>query len=231
MQKRLKWIIPFLLLAVILLAFLVYTSNYYRADETARESLVSDDTVRITETGYGWLFDGPSKESVLIFYPGARVETQAYAPMLHLLASEGIDVCLVDMPFRLALFGINRADDIRNQYDYDRWYIGGHSLGGAMAAFYAAGHELDGVILCAAYPTKTLDETVYSIYGTRDEVLDRDKLSEGKQLADTVECIIEGGNHAQFGNYGNQEGDGAADISAEDQQRLAVQYILKMIGR
>ena len=83
-----------------------------------------------------------------MFYPGAKVEETAYAPLLRAIAEAGMDACLVKMPFRLAIFGVDRADRVMAAHDYERWYIGGHSLGGAMAARYAAGHasRLAGVV-------------------------------------------------------------------------------------
>ena len=81
----------------------IYLSNYYHADETALEALHSDGNVRISETDYGWLFDGPSDTDALIFYPGAKVEESSYAPLARKLAEKGMDVCLVKMPARMAI--------------------------------------------------------------------------------------------------------------------------------
>jgi poly(3-hydroxybutyrate) depolymerase len=119
------------------------------------------------------------------------------------------------------------------RYSYTNWYIGGHSLGGAMAANYAANHEklLSGVVLLAAYSTKKLSDSlaVISVYGSEDHVLNMKKLKEGDAyLPDTaVKYVIDGGNHAQFGNYGEQDGDGKALISAEDQQRQTAELIVQ----
>ena len=221
--------IPVILLII---SFFLYTGNYYHADETAAAALEADETVAVTETEFGWLFDGPSDSDCLIFYPGAKVEETAYAPLLHSLAAEGMDVCLVKMPFRLAVFGMNKADDLMAEYDYTHWYIGGHSLGGAIAADYAASHgqQLTGVVLLAAYATKPLDDhlLVTSIYGSEDEVLNMKKLEEGDQYlpANAGRYRIEGGNHAQFGNYGPQQGDGEAAITPEEQQAQTVKLII-----
>ena len=121
------------------------------------------------------------------------------------------------------------------EYSYEHWYIGGHSLGGAVAAIYASGHadQLDGVILLAAYSTHPLDEKlgVLLIYGSKDQVLDREKYEEClENLPGTVEeIVIQGGNHAQFGSYGEQKGDGRAMISPEEQIRETVRAILELI--
>lgn len=213
--------------------FLIYTGQYYRADETANSALSSNETVAVTKTAYGWLFDGPSEDDALIFYPGGKVEETAYAPLLHHLAGQGMDACLVRMPFRLAVFGADKAGQVMKQHDYRRWYIGGHSLGGVMAAGYAAAHseQLSGVYLLAAYASKPLNENtrVTLIYGSEDGVLNRAKLEAANRYlpGHSAAYVIEGGNHAQFGNYGIQAGDGKALISAEEQQRRTVELMLQ----
>ena len=231
MKKRI-WIIPAAVLLVLVLAFVIYVSGYSRADASAGSSLQTDAAVTVTETDYGWLFDGPAEDTALIFYPGGKVDTVAYAPLLHRLAEEGMDVCLVDMPFHLAVFGIDRAGSVIEEYTYENWYVGGHSLGGAMAASWASenGDLLSGVILLAAYPTKPLDDnlTEVLIYGSEDQVVDKERIRDGEQYAPEalVEHVIQGGNHAQFGNYGPQKGDGTASINADAQQAETMDVIL-----
>ena len=235
-----KHILKIILLAITALAFLtvfsffVYVSAYYHADDSGSvaEALTSGEAVAVEKTDYGWFFDGPSGENLLVFYPGAKVEETAYAPFLHLLAERGMDACLVKMPFHLAIFGANRANDLIARHDYANWYIGGHSLGGAMAANYAAKHpdKIEGLVLLAAYSSKPLPEdlSVLSVYGSEDGVLNRNKYEENKANlpADYQEIEIAGGNHAQFGSYGKQRGDGTASISAEEQQKATVDAIL-----
>ncbi len=233
-RKRKKLRIALLCVLVILvLCFFLYTQQYYHADPSALSALASDETVSVTKTDYGWLFDGPSQSDALIFYPGAKVEETAYAPLLLALAERGMDVCLVKMPFRLAFFGLNKADALISDGGYTNWYIGGHSLGGAMAASYAADHDelLTGVILLAAYPTKPLSDSLTAtvVYGSEDHVLNMAKMEAGYAFLPerAARYVIEGGNHAQFGNYGEQDGDGSASISAKEQQRQTVEQILR----
>jgi len=182
-------------------------------------------------------FDGEGEDTALVFYPGAKVEYTAYAPLMKSLAKSGVDCFLVKMPCNLAIFGVNSADKIIAEFDYKRWYLTGHSLGGAMAATYCTEHldTLDGLVLLATYPTKPLqadDFSVLSIYGSEDGVLDREKLQAGLKYMpqNYTEICIEGGNHAWFGSYGEQDGDGAAQITHEEQRTQTVRAICTFIG-
>ena len=200
--------IPALLLAAVILAWYLYTADYYRADAAALQAMKSDE-IRIERTDYGWYFDGPSETDALVFYPGAKVEETAYAPLLSRLAENGIDVCLVKMPFRLAIFGLNAAERVMKEHASDRWYIGGHSLGGAMSAVLP------------------VEEPILLLRGSEDGVLNLDRISNASEFGDVKEYVLDGGNHAQFGNYGPQKGDGIPAITAEEQQDETVRLILE----
>ena len=217
--------IPALLLAAVILAWCLYTADYYRADAAALQAMESND-IRITRTSYGWYFDGPSETDALVFYPGGKVEETAYAPLLSRLAEDGIDVFLVKMPFHLAVFGVNTAERVMKEHSFEKWYIGGHSLGGAMAAAFAGKHDLEGVILLAAYPTGPVEEAILLLYGSEDGVLNRERVSNAAEYGSVEEHVLDGGNHAQFGNYGTQKGDGSPGITAEEQQDETVRLIL-----
>lgn len=227
------------LLLILPVAFIVagicYINDYYRSDETVTPYFQKESSVEIKEIDNGLFLDGSGEEDALIFYPGAKVEYTAYVPMLFRLAEEGVDVFLMHMPCNLAILGKNAADNVINQYSYENWYMAGHSLGGAMAASYAAEHLdcLNGLILLAAYPTQSLQEgdlAVLSVYGSEDQVVNMEKVREGRSYMpeDYTEICIEGGNHAQFGNYGFQDGDGNASVSAEEQQEQTIRNILEM---
>ena len=217
-----KILLPILLLLVA--AGLAAALFCYRATDEGLAALESD-SVTVEKTDYGWRFDGPATDSALIFYPGAKVDAAAYAPLLHRLAESDMDVCLVNMPLHIALLGKDRADAVMAQHDYAHWYIGGHSLGGVMAARYASTHELDGVILLAAYPIDAIDEPMLLIYGTEDGVLNRARVAQSAQYGAVETFAIEGGNHALVGNYGEQAGDHPAQLSAAEQQRETVSLI------
>lgn len=238
-SKRANWIEQLVNLAaqlcILLGVFMIwYASDYYRADAEAADYLESNGSVEVVEIDDGLYFDGAGEDSAIIFYPGAKVEYTAYAPLMMKLAENGVDCFLLEMPYNMAIFGINRADDVMEKYDYEYWYISGHSLGGAMAASYAAGNtdKLDGVILLAAYATKDLgDLAVLSIYGSNDGVLSMEKVEAGREYSTNyTEICIEGGCHAWFGLYGEQDGDGIASISREEQWQQTVDAVLALVG-
>ncbi len=240
-----KILVTLLVLVIALAAvFGLYVSQYYHAGEQAKSYINNDESipfkytdkkVNVVHEKNDWLFDGPGKGTAIIFYPGAKVETEAYAPILYLTAQLGYDCFLVDMPFHLAMFGMDRAENVMSDHpDYSHWYMAGHSLGGAMAGNYAAEHldEFDGVIFLAAYPTKSLKKdgfTVLSIYGSEDGVLNRNHYKKSLSLMpeNFKEIVIDGGNHGQFGDYGFQKGDGKAGISAEKQWQQTAEAIVK----
>lgn len=230
---------------VVLLAVLValcawYVSDYHHAVDVD-SALASSDAVQVQPVQQGWLFDGPGKQDALVFYPGAKVEASAYAPLMNDLAQRGIDCFLVEMPFNLAFLDMNAASsilDVPAYGSYERWFLAGHSLGGAMAANYAADHpkQLSGLVLLAAYPTKSLQTAgfpVLSIYGSNDGVVNRSRIEEGRSLMPPIyeELVIEGGNHAQFGSYGAQDGDGEALISSGEQRAQTADAIADLVAR
>lgn len=236
-KKKLLWFIPVLLL-VMVIASVCYVNDYYHADASVEKYLEDSETVKVKNVDEGLFLDGPGNDQAMIFYPGAKVEYTAYVPLLHKLAEQGVDVFLVKMPCNLAFLGQNKASDIMELHEYVHWYIGGHSLGGAMAASFAAKQEenLDGLVLLAAYPTKQLpqkDFAVVSIYGSEDGVLNLEKMESGRAYMpeDYTETCIDGGNHAQYGNYGAQKGDGEAQITREEQQQQTVEAILGIMKK
>ena len=161
-------------------------------------------------------------------------------PLMQRLSDGGVLAVIVSMPLDLAVFGISRADEVIAAYpDVEHWAIGGHSLGGAMACEYVAAHPevFDGLVLLASYPAESTDLSATDvqttlIYGTEDGVSgDVFEDSVARLPADTVLVEICGGNHAQFGDYGPQKGDGTASVSREQQQRLTAESILVLLER
>ena len=226
--------------ALIILAiglFFGYSLDYYEADEAAQNLLT--DTERVEFLNDSPIHFSPIDPSDIgvIFYPGGKVDENAYTPLLQPLAEAGYEAFIADMPFHLAVFDIDAADPIiEDNPQIKEWYVGGHSLGAAMGATYAEDNVdmLTGLFLLAGYSIADLSNLnlpVLALYGTNDQVIDSDKVEEYRSNlpANTTEIEIPGGNHAQFGLYGEQDGDGEATISAEEQLELTVQSILEFI--
>ena len=232
-----KKIITAAAVSIVLMAAIcfAYLEIYYAADDNAADYLVSGNSVTVTALNSGFCFDGPGTEHAIIFFSGAKVEETAFAPLLFNIAKEGTDCFLLTLPFRMAVCKGNAPDEVLDSYRYDSWYMMGHSLGGIIAARYAANHPdvTDGVILLASYPDRELSERsrLLSIYGTNDGVLDQTAYEASKKYwpEDSCEVIIEGGNHAGFGDYGPQRGDKTALISSDEQQTQTVEAIKKYL--
>ncbi len=229
-KRRLLWIIPVVVIIVSFVIFFIYTSIYYHAEEKAYDSLKSTDVVKVEKKKTYYFFDSVSESDAIIFYPGGKVETEAYAPLCMKLAEEGFDVFLVEMPLRLAMFEKKSADKIINNYNYENYYMAGHSLGGVYAAKYASkSDKIDGVILLASYSIEKLDDNITTllIYGSNDLVLNKEKYKENLSNASNYyEYVIEGANHSGFAYYGDQKGDGEASITKEEQIAKTIDFIV-----
>lgn len=231
-KAKLCLIISASVIAIIAIACGIYLGIYYHADESAKDALNTSDTVTVSKVGDNFVFAPENPTKGLIFYPGGKVEYTAYAPLMKKFAEKGFLCVLVKMPANLAVFNPSAADGLTDLYpQIDRWFIGGHSLGGSMAATYLGDHtsEFEGLILLASYSTEDLSGTnidTYSIYGSNDGVMQRDKYDKYRSnLSNVHELVIDGGNHAGFGAYGEQSGDGAATISQDEQITMTVDFI------
>jgi hypothetical protein len=214
--------------------FYVWASDASGPMPEAIQALESTSTVQVEPEP--WLIFKPVGQEPTtgyIFYPGGKVDPRSYAPMAQTIAEEGYLVVIPPMPLNLAVLSPGEAADVIAAFpEIETWVIGGHSLGGSMAANYAKKHpdQISGLVLLASYPAKSDDLSqsdlmVLSMYGTNDLVADYEKIEASKALlpADAQFIPIEGGNHAGFGWYGPQAGDGEATISREEQQAQVVQ--------
>lgn len=224
---------------LIAVASAVYLMDYYSANDTAyayldatsRElavKILGDDIQNITidQSHDGMIaFIPENVRAALIFYPGAKVEYEAYSPLMNLLAREGIMTVAVKVPCKLAFLGIDKADEVRSIFpQVERWYIGGHSLGGVAASIHVSKNadEYEGIVYLASYSSEDISKTslkALSIIGTNDAVLNRERYIESlsSEPENFSVYVIYGGNHAYFGSYGEQKGDGEAEISPEMQ--------------
>ncbi len=221
----------FLLVAVI--GFLLWAYHPMGPEPAARESLTAPEGVQVGQEKWGFFItpqgDVRQEKSPLgiLFYPGGRVHHLSYGPVLLRLARLGFPVYLVRMPCYMAVFDYQRAARVMAAHpEVGGWVIGGHSLGGAMAAHYVIRRpqRVRGLFLWGAYPSERddlsgLDLPVQMICADCDGITTRAKVERVRaQLPpDARWKMIEGGNHAQFGAYGAERLDTAAALSPEAQ--------------
>ncbi len=236
-----KWLWLLILLPVVALGgFVLWAEHTPAPMPEALSALESDSAVEVTADR--WFVFRPARqetETGLILYPGGRVDPRSYAPAAHEIAAQGYLVVVVPMPLNLAVFAPDAAADVLDTFPrISRWAIGGHSLGGAMAASYAHSRPflVQGLVLWASYPDtrndlSESDLAVTSIYGTLDGLATVDKIYASRSLLPptTTWVAVEGGNHAQFGWYGPQSADNPATITRQEQQQQVVEATLQLL--
>ena len=240
------------LIALLSIAILCFVGVYVWAEWTtppplpvATDALITDEAVSIEEIRGDILFRPTinARRTGLILYPGGFVEPASYALHARGIAAAGYPVILIDAPLNLAFTALNRADKYITDADFsqiERWVVGGHSLGGTAAASFAADNlgRVDGLLLWASYPAESTDLSradlaVLSIYGTADGLINAADIDASRDNvpASAEFFAIEGGNHAQFGSYGAQDGDSPATISAAVQTEEIVQKTIHFLAQ
>jgi hypothetical protein len=211
-----------------------------QASPEAEAALASGDGVTVEQDD--WITfapETPAASTGFIFYPGGLVDPVAYAPPVREIAEAGYLSVIVPMPFGLAVLGADRASGVIDAFpEIDRWVLGGHSLGGAMSAQYADGNpdRLDGIAMWGAYPAEGNDLSGtdllgLSVYASEDGLSTVEEIEEtaAQMPPDTEFVLIDGGNHAGFGLYGDQDGDGEATIPAGEQQALTAAATIELL--
>lgn len=232
-------------LFVSILMFVFWAGNGTPASDSALQALDSDSQVYVSPEN-GWVIFFPAEnrqmDTGFIFYPGGRVDYRAYAPVLRQIAAKGYFVVLLPVPLNMAMFDVNAGARVHAAYpDIQNWFVGGHSLGGVAAAYFATGRDgISGIVFWASAPGNDglLNDAkhVLSVFGTNDGLFTPQMVDESRALLprDAQFVAIEGGNHSQFGSYGFQAGDREAGISPEEQwAQIAIATVdfFEMISR
>jgi len=233
-------IFALLFLLIAFSGFVAWANNAMAAQAKAIDAMKGTTTVQVNyeDSLIAFVPLGQIHQG-MIFYPGAKVAPQAYAPIAIELAKEGILTVIVPMPLNLAILGSNKALKVMEKFSQiSRWTLSGHSLGGAMACKFAADNpgKVDKLILLGAYNSENwdlsqTDLSVLSVSASNDGLSTPEKVNKNREYlpSDTVYFQIEGGNHAQFGDYGEQIGDGKAEISGSEQIEITVTQILAFL--
>lgn len=223
MKKVLKIIcIVFLFIVIGTIAYL--ESGHYNPDMAASAypyTDINDDYIT---------YDNNSSIG-FIFYPGAKVDSEAYS----YLSSINANLYVAEFPFEMAMFGYKVADQIiSDNPQITTWYIGGHSLGGVFANRYAVTTEQDiaGIVFLGSYPAEGDQSDIpgLALFGDQDLVVGdyTEKLSNFTACDQII--VLENSNHSGFGNYGQQKGDSVLSNDERlTQQKLIVKDINEFI--
>lgn len=249
-----RWRKVLLVLAAVLVGFTLavggtWVGRYPSVEPGPRQAVLDDPTLEVTTTDDRVTLapvDGGTNTTV-VFYPGAGVPPQAYlATWAPIVRKDGVTVVIPTMPLRLAVLDANAAAGIRAAVadealeDDGTWWVGGHSLGGAMAASFLADEPegaWDGLVLWGAYPSGDAladrdDLAVVSVSGTRDGLTTpQDVETSRANLPDAaVFAVLDGVNHAQFGAYGDQSGDLEATVDDDTARREIAAATSAVVG-
>lgn len=243
-RYRLTWkrvlLLIFVVLLVAAIGFVLWASTTNPIMPQAEAALTPASTINVVSEEH-IIFEPPSYSTDIgfILYPGGRVQAAAYAPLARSIADAGYVSSVVTAPLNLAFFNIGAAQSVIDQFpDVATWVVAGHSLGGVAAASFAESHPdtVRGLVLMASYPANNAlaqrdNLQVISLYGTRDGLANPQTVLDSKPNLppDTQFIEITGGNHAQFGYYGEQGGDNPATISREEQQSQVLDAILNLM--
>lgn len=242
-EKKRRWL--WVATAVILIGLLLVGINWatYARPPLPAAVAALESNVLVEVAQDPWLTFTPAQTvptTGFIFYPGGRIDPQGYAPLMQAIAAEGYQIVVPEMPINMAVFQPNIADEIMAAYpEIDQWAIGGHSVGGTMAAQYTHEHPelIDGLVIWASYPADNADLSDFNlpvalIYGSLDPRVNADAVMARQHLLppDTVYTQIEGGDHHQFGAYKIEPEEHFATIAADDQQQQIIQATLNLLG-
>ena len=224
-RRILAWVLGSLgiLIVAFVVGFLLWANIGVMAAEPAALAAVRDDPdVTLTDEGGAWVLAPASGESTtgLVFIPGAKVDPLAYAATLVGVVEEGATVVITKPTLNLAFFDFRPLSDFTMLAPgVTDWFVGGHSLGGVKACQLAV--DTDGLVLFGSYCANDLSDSdlpALSISGSEDGLSTPEKIDSAAHLlpADTIFVEIDGGNHAGFGAYGPQPGDGEATTPDDD---------------
>lgn len=252
MDKKFKIIgsLGVVILAITLISNGIYLKDYYPANESDINLIANINNVTASESNDYIYFEaiGTNNHSIfsksnssnltgkkgLIFYPSGKVASKVYATLTKKISESGYDVVIMKMPFKLAIIGTNKANMIFNEHSDINWIIGDHSLGGSAASSFGKSNpnSINRIVFLAIYPIDNMFDTGIkglSIVGSNDGVLNKEEFNKAKTKfhMNTDFQVINGGNHAYFGDYGFQSRDNNSSISQATQENEDVNIILK----
>ena len=217
----------------------------FAATEPALSAMVSDATVTVQESATQIVLTptGDVRPAGILFQPGAKVDARAYAAVLRPLAEAGYPVVIPKQPLGIAFLSTGAFESAQAAHpEIAEWIVGGHSLGGTVAAIDAEAHDTDavapvtGLMLYASYPASdmsaTLASAVISISGSEDALATPADIeaSRADLPPNASFVVLDGAVHAFFGDYGPQPGDGTPTITHDEARALISEASLAFVA-
>jgi hypothetical protein len=212
-----------IVIVLALVAFGVWANMVMQGDREAALTVWNDPAVSVTSTDHSIVMT-PSSGATgagLVFIPGAKVDPYAYMYKLSRIVEAGVTVVITKPTLNLAFFDLRGLSTFEDDAPaVESWAVGGHSLGGVKACMLADDPSVSAVVLFGSYCATDLSDTdlaVISISGSEDGLSTPTKIQDAAANlpSDATFIEIDGANHASFGDYGVQPGDGTATISSE----------------
>ncbi len=215
-------------LGLVVAGFLIWANvGVMQAEPGPLEAVETDPAITIVDAPEAVVLSPTTEASTrgLVFIPGAKVAAKAYVSNLSEIVDSGVTVVITKPTLHLAFFDLRPLSTFTDLAPgVDQWFVGGHSLGGVKACQFAEDPAVEGLVLFGSYCANDLSASgmpVLSLSGSEDGLSTPTKIEDAavRLPADTDFVQIEGANHARFGDYGVQSGDGTATISSEEMRR------------
>lgn len=243
-KVRILLAVPALVLSFLSVVLMVY-ARPAAAEPQASAALRSENGVRLADR-LTWYELVPSREDKsgrpikpttgLVFLPGARIDPRAYAPQLRRLAAAGYLVVVLKEPFGLSVFDRDHAQKVLDNHpEIAHWAVGGHSLGGTIAASFADDQRrVEGLLLLASYPASRVergDLKVTSVSGDQDGRTTRADVdrSRANLPPETRFLVLPGAAHSTFADYGPQPGDGTPTTDRTQAQEQVAAAAIELL--
>ncbi|MER3389042.1 MAG: alpha/beta hydrolase [Microcella sp.] len=229
-------------LIVVIFGFTLWANSPYRADRTATLEVFGNPAISVSTVDEGVLLEpvgdaaATGEQVGLVVVPGARVDAWAYLyQMSGIVEQSGVTVLITRPPLNLAFFDLRGLDELTTAAPgVERWFLAGHSLGGVRACLMAQDAEVEGVVLLGSYCANDLSDTGLAVLSVAAE---NDGLTELETISDTADLlpgdarfeVIEGANHAAFGDYGPQSGDGERTITSAQMREQLTALLAELV--
>lgn len=224
---------------ILAMLYMAWTFQAHRVEMETYHQLPAI-TMSDSDEMISFISDTTSTLPQVLFYPGGLVAPKAYVPLAAQLATEGYDVHIIKMPFRMANQGHELILELFDLHDPTRtYYLGGHSQGAKMAAQFVYEHPeaIDGLFLLGTSHPRDIDMShliipTLKVYAEHDGLASVPEVMANKHKMPSGSLFkeIKGANHSQFGYFGTMIMDESAEISREVQHQQTVDILAHFLA-